>query len=541
MATTYIHSICSDPGETIAYVMRDRTAPYLRSDIDPRIRYVVNDRTGEVTYTTLNATLNCTDVADPANGFRRQIAYFGQRELQLGSRRTKSGKPILAWHLIQSFEGAVDPRIANGIGCKLAEKIFPGRETVVSTHTNTDNVHNHIVVCTWDWDGRKWNNCHESYQQIRTCSDQLCEQYGLSVLEETREVRLHRWLDSSGKVHYYEPTERKESIREQRARGAVSHDDVDSYRNTLAYQEAYWTHQTNITIVRRAIDEVLPFATSYEHMLDLLRERGYTVKAQKKDGEWRKAVSYTAPETDVGIRDTSLGEDYLREALTRIIETQNRERKESEELQARLQLQVFDRYQYGTTEIGAIHEDYRARYAIDGSIRVVTRTAAEKIVIRHVKQLDRQLCNLPDAVEIQRAAGAHKEVMLRRREEILQQIREAFWALRYLEATHMQSSQQMRERVEELRQMWDTSVAQLAKVETLVERLEAAKGPDEVADDRERLDEIRRRMSNLSRELGNSERCLAVLSRIEKDGMEKKQLEAKVAAAEKKKRREWER
>lgn len=54
--------------------------------------------------------------------------------------------------MIQSFEGNVDPRIANEIGVKLAKEMFPTFPVVVSTHTNTENTHNHIMICAWGFE-----------------------------------------------------------------------------------------------------------------------------------------------------------------------------------------------------------------------------------------------------------------------------------------------------------------------------------------------------------------------------------------------------
>ncbi|RXD25817.1 relaxase, partial [Acinetobacter baumannii] len=59
------------------------------------------------------------------------------------------GKENLAYHLIQSFnlKDKVSPELAHEIGKKLAEQFTKGDyEFVVSTHTDTDHLHNHIVI-----------------------------------------------------------------------------------------------------------------------------------------------------------------------------------------------------------------------------------------------------------------------------------------------------------------------------------------------------------------------------------------------------------
>ena len=54
---------------------------------------------------------------------------------------------ILAFHAYQSFnEGEVTPEIAHEIGVKLANEMWGDRfQVVVSTHLNTEHLHNHFV------------------------------------------------------------------------------------------------------------------------------------------------------------------------------------------------------------------------------------------------------------------------------------------------------------------------------------------------------------------------------------------------------------
>ena len=55
---------------------------------------------------------------------------------------------ILAFHGFQSFkEGEVTPELAHEIGVKLAEELWGDRfEVIVSTHVNTNHIHNHFVI-----------------------------------------------------------------------------------------------------------------------------------------------------------------------------------------------------------------------------------------------------------------------------------------------------------------------------------------------------------------------------------------------------------
>ncbi len=94
---------------------------------------------------------------------------------------------ILGYHIIQSFkEGEVTPELAHKIGVELCEELFGDRfEVVVSTHLNTNHYHNHIVLNSVSFrDGKKYYDNHETYSLIRRTSDNLCKEYGLSVLKE---------------------------------------------------------------------------------------------------------------------------------------------------------------------------------------------------------------------------------------------------------------------------------------------------------------------------------------------------------------------
>lgn len=94
---------------------------------------------------------------------------------------------ILAFHGEQSFkEGEVTPELAHKIGVRLANEMWGDRfQVVVTTHLNTDHIHNHFVLNSVSFkDGKKYYSNRENTALLRKTSDELCEEYGLSVLEE---------------------------------------------------------------------------------------------------------------------------------------------------------------------------------------------------------------------------------------------------------------------------------------------------------------------------------------------------------------------
>ena len=57
-------------------------------------------------------------------------------------------KGIIAHHYYQSFQkdDNITPEKAHQIGVELAKKMFPNFQVVVSTHTDREHLHNHIIV-----------------------------------------------------------------------------------------------------------------------------------------------------------------------------------------------------------------------------------------------------------------------------------------------------------------------------------------------------------------------------------------------------------
>lgn len=94
---------------------------------------------------------------------------------------------ILAFHAYQSFvEGEVSPELAHKIGVQLANEMWGDRfQVVVTTHLNTNHIHNHLVLNSVSFkDGLKYYSNRTNTARLRHISDEICREYGLSVLEE---------------------------------------------------------------------------------------------------------------------------------------------------------------------------------------------------------------------------------------------------------------------------------------------------------------------------------------------------------------------
>lgn len=150
---------------------KDKTAKNT-SDLYQAINYATNENKTEKQYYV--SGINCV----------AQIAY---REMTIVKKQFNKLDGILGYHAYQSFKGnEVTPEIAHEIGVKLAEEIWGDRfQVLVTTHVNTKNVHNHFVVNSVSFvDGKKYYNKKDTYSLIRKTSDDICREYGLTVIEE---------------------------------------------------------------------------------------------------------------------------------------------------------------------------------------------------------------------------------------------------------------------------------------------------------------------------------------------------------------------
>ena len=96
---------------------------------------------------------------------------------------------IIAYHAIQSFKpGEGNADIVHEIGVRTAEKLFGDRyQFVVCTHLDKEHLHNHIVINPISIvDGKRYHNSMKDIYKLREVSDELCKEYGLSIIDEPK-------------------------------------------------------------------------------------------------------------------------------------------------------------------------------------------------------------------------------------------------------------------------------------------------------------------------------------------------------------------
>ena len=110
-------------------------------------------------------------------------------EFEMTRQSWNSSTKNLARHLIQSFDpdDKLTPEIAHEIGKKLIDETLKGKyEYILTTHIDKGHIHNHILFNNVSFiDGLAYNSNKKTYHQIRNASDNLCKEYGLSIIEES--------------------------------------------------------------------------------------------------------------------------------------------------------------------------------------------------------------------------------------------------------------------------------------------------------------------------------------------------------------------
>lgn len=192
-----------------------------------------------------------------------------------GERVAKQARD--AYHLIMSFEKqeGLSPQLVHQIGLEFCEKALGNTKAVVSTHMNTEHLHNHIVFSAYKIDELyKYRDTMEQLESIRHINDEISLKYGVKVLLD-RNV-----LEKEGS--WYENKLEKD--------GKLS-----------------WKQE-----VKNAIDECKVRCDSWEQFKLLMLEKGYDID------DTRKHVLYKELNDPTGkrrVRGKTLGDLYTMEYL----------------------------------------------------------------------------------------------------------------------------------------------------------------------------------------------------------------------------------
>lgn len=263
MATTGFWPVKSRLKEVIDYANNpDKTTDkkYLDEDLYATLRYAEDDK--KTDQTMYVSAINCP----------KQRAY--QCMMTTKQRYGKFGGNV-AYHGYQSFKtDEVTPDEAHQIGIETAKRMWNEYEVVVTTHLNTDNIHNHIVVNSVSFKtGRKFENHVSDHYKLREISDLICEERGKSVLPPSK-------FKGSSKKEYW-----------VKKNGGMSHRDM----------------------LRKDVDEALSQSCSFREIEYYLKTLGYKFE---RDFYYDHPSVY-AEGWKRAVRISSLGEKYSKENIHR--------------------------------------------------------------------------------------------------------------------------------------------------------------------------------------------------------------------------------
>ncbi|MCM1269858.1 MAG: relaxase/mobilization nuclease domain-containing protein [Faecalibacterium sp.] len=258
----------------------------IKGSIDKVLSYAANPDKTEYTEEDLQSLRDVMDYAMQDYKTEKQCYVSGincvpkraRKEMMKTKERADKLDGILAFHAYQSFApGEVTPAVAHEIGKKLAEKMWGDKyEVIVATHVDREHIHSHFVINSVSFvDGKKYNSCKESYRQLRKVSDDLCRQYGLSVIENPEQGMTK------------------------------SYDEYEAEKNG---------EPTKNSIIKHDIDECIKLAMTEKDFYYRMKKRGYTFNFN------RKYVTVSHAKFDKPRRLKTLGDDYTPESITKRID-----------------------------------------------------------------------------------------------------------------------------------------------------------------------------------------------------------------------------
>ena len=196
-------------------------------------------------------------------------------EMMIAKAQWNDQSEIVCYHGFQSFKaGEVTPEQAHEVGVKLAEKMWGDRfQVIVATHLNTECLHNHFVVNSISYiDGKHYHDNKKNLRLLRKCSDELCREYSLSVIEH--------------------PSGRKKPY--------------------ALYQAEKNGLPTRDTVARQAVDEAISKSFTLKDFDRQLAEMGYRINFDPNRKYWTIiGKGWQRPK-----RLYKLGEDYTNERIT---------------------------------------------------------------------------------------------------------------------------------------------------------------------------------------------------------------------------------
>ncbi|MBQ9359913.1 MAG: relaxase/mobilization nuclease domain-containing protein [Lachnospiraceae bacterium] len=220
------------------------------------------------------------------------MVYLNDKEMELLEMRCREVKEsksqVIRELIVFGFTYYVDYEKLKDVSKEL-NAIGKNINQIAATHVDKQSVHNHIIFCSADnFTGRKFVCRKKTYWDIRRISDKLCEENGLSVIENPQKHTGLSYEDWIAKGH-------EEPLRDK---------------------------------LKKDIRECIRLSSTYDDFIRLMRDRDYEVKGEiLDDGSGKKTAKYIrfkAIGYDQFVRGCyrSLGKGFSKEEIAEAIEKQ---------------------------------------------------------------------------------------------------------------------------------------------------------------------------------------------------------------------------
>ena len=236
----------------------------IKKNLEAVINYAMN---GEKTENgILVSAINCLP----------ETAYS---QMMLTKKAFHKDRGRLGYHIIQSFKGnEISPEKCNQIGLEFANQLWGDKyQVLVCTHTNKQNVHNHIILNSVSFiDGSKYHNSNVDIALMKETNDDICIKNRLSIIESQKATTV----------------------------SDISKSRIANYNRNSGKME----------LIKADIDEAIKQATKYQEFIDILSFKGYYIKKSNS------YLSVFTPYYNRNIRlSRAFGDDYTYEHIkTRI-------------------------------------------------------------------------------------------------------------------------------------------------------------------------------------------------------------------------------
>ena len=249
----------NDPDKTVERMTKEELA-----DIADILEYADDEVKTENHYYTTGINCERDSAKEEFNIVKKQFGKQGG---------------IVAIHGYQSFEEEeLSPETAHIIGVRLAQELWGDRfQVIVSTHLNTDHVHNHFVINSVSFeDGKRFHMCTDRYREMRAASDRLCREYELSVIENPKGRGLDPYLYKMEKAGM----------------------------------------PTRYSVARAALDDAISRSLTVEELAHEMKQMGYQIQMSER----RKYWTVTLPGWSKPIRMNKLGDEYAKDRIMERLE-----------------------------------------------------------------------------------------------------------------------------------------------------------------------------------------------------------------------------